>query len=320
MVQKYFVSIGVNMPCTQQDFGESKLYKVDNGEITFFAMDYGATLTKLIFNGRNVVLGYNTFNEYKTGGGSLGGIVGRVANRIKDAKFTLYNKTYTLDSNELGNCLHGGYTRYNKIMWECSDCTLDNCVEFHRVSKALEQGFPGNLDITIRYYIKNNTFTMEYFATTDITTIVSLTNHSYYNLFGNVDIKNDTSLKNTNQHNLLLDCDKYLAVDDTNCPTGERVAVSGDYDFRKTRAILRPYDNCYITNALENDAIKIGTLYGRDLAMTILTNQKGLQLYTGNNFVCLETQRLPNEIEPMILKPNELYHSVTHLKFFKTGQ
>ena len=166
-------------------------YTLTNGQgasVSF--LDYGAVIQSIIVPDKDgkledVVLGYDTLSGYESNVPSFGSPVGRCANRISNACFVLNGKEYPLDNNDATNCLHGGFLRYNYLMYdaECATSQDDASVSFSRVSPDGEQGFPGNLTLTITYTWNDaNELMIEYNAVSDADTILNITNHSYFNI------------------------------------------------------------------------------------------------------------------------------------------
>ena len=315
---------------------EITLYTVSNGSISFLVMNYGCTITNLFLPAKNgekidILLGYDSLEGWKAGTASHNAIVGRVANRIAGAKFTLDGKEYFLDKNDGKNCLHGGNTRYEKMLWkaeEYSDSEGEG-VKFTRKSPDGEQGMPGNLDLCVIYKLNDkNELIWEYSASSDKATPINLTNHAYFNLNGKGSILN---------HHLQLDCHKFLGANGELLPTGEIVPVSGtSFDFTKEKTIGRDiekliteksdgantaltkkddpfgYDHCFVTNADETKLVRLGEVWSEEsgIHMEMFTNQRGVHVYTGNflegalgkggvthkrhDAVCFETERFPN--------------------------
>ncbi|MCR5046060.1 MAG: galactose mutarotase, partial [Treponema sp.] len=308
---------------------EAHLFTVSNGKMSFTVTDYGCTLTGIYLPQKNgpksdILLGYSTLPEYVMSDGySFGSIVGRFANRIGGASFKVDGKAYSLDKNDNKiNTLHGGYFRLDHQIWKAKAVeTKSSCgVEFKRRSPDGEQGFPGNLDVTVSYTLsKDNKLTLQYKAKTDKATPVNFTNHAYFNLAGCGSILD---------HELQSDCKGILEVDKNLIPTGKILDVAGTpFDFSKAKTIGRDidkvapgYDHCYVTPAYKGKglapdpkkmvlaAVLCDPKSGRK--MTVETNQEGVQFYTANwvegipgkngirmqkhGAICLETQRFPD--------------------------
>lgn len=336
----------------QQEYGQ-----VDGKTVTQFTIqnangmvlkliNYGGTVTDLLVpdkNGQtgNVVLGYDSLGGFlQNGNPYFGCLVGRYANRIANARFTLDGKTYTLAANNNGNSLHGGIKGFDKVIWDAEPLG-DSSVKLTYLSKDGEEGYPGNLQAEVIYTLTaDNALKIEYTATTDKATPVNLTNHCYFNLSGGTD---STIL----DHELMLKADKYTAVNDKLIPTGENPAVSGTpMDFTTAKKVGRDiaqvpggYDHNWVLSKSGNDLELAATLYhaasGR--FMEVYTTEPGVQFYSGNfldgtlkgrdgrNYVkhaglCLEAQHFPDSpnqpsFPNTILKPGEKYHQVTIYKF-----
>jgi aldose 1-epimerase len=337
---------------TQQEYGQVEgktvtQYTLTNANgMVLKLINYGGTVTDLLVpdkNGQpgNVVLGYDSLGGFlQSNNPYFGCLVGRYANRIANAKFTLDGKTYTLAANNNGNSLHGGIKGFDKVIWNAEPLG-DTSVKLTYFSKDGEEGYPGNLQAEVIYTLTaDNALKIEYTATTDKATPVNLTNHCYFNLSGGTD---STIL----DHELMLKADKYTKVNENLIPTGENPPVSGTpMDFTSAKKVGRDiaqvpggYDHNWVLNKSGNDLELAATLYhaasGR--FMEVFTTEPGVQFYSGNfldgtlkgrdgiNYVkhaglCLETQHFPDSpnqpaFPNTILKPGEKYHQVTIYKF-----
>lgn len=336
---------------TSKDWGETDGKKVQlfsltnkNG-VTVDITNYGGIVTSWVTpdkhgNKSSVVVGLNTLDEYLKKPPYFGAIIGRYGNRIGDAKFKLDGKTYTLAANNGKNNLHGGNKGFDKVVWDAAttDGTTPSLTLTY-LSKDGEEGFPGNLKVTVEYTLTDaDELNIEYTAETDKATPVNLTNHSYFNLTGSTE---NTILN----HNLMIDADHYTPVDTGLIPTGEIKAVKGTaFDFTKPEAIgaridsvQGGYDHNFVLNrkdsSLQLVAVLRDTLSGRKLE--VFTTEPGLQFYSGNflngTFVsggkpvnlrtalCLETQHFPDspnkpKFPSTILQPGQKYHTVTKYK------
>jgi aldose 1-epimerase len=237
--------------------------------------------------------------------------------------------------NDGENFLHGGFFRYEKQVWNAK--VFENGVEFSRLSPDGEQGFPGNLEVTVKYTLtEDNKIVCEYRAKSDKDTVINLTNHSYFNLRGNGSVLDEE---------LSIRSDKYLEVDSGLIPTGKMLETDGTaWDFGMFKALGRDiektgvgYDHCYV---FEDDKKMKRVACLRDektgRKMTVDTNQCGMQVYTANfiegeigkegrvyhkhDGVCLETQSLPDspnkkEFPSSVLKAGEEYYARTDYGF-----
>ena len=207
--------------------------------ITARIITYGATLTELLVPDRHgsladVVLGFDNLRQYETESPYFGCIVGRVAFRTTNATFTLDGRTYHLTHNAGPHHLHGGTRGLSKVVWQAEPLTHTDspAVQFHYRSPDGDQGYPGNLDVSVTYALTpERELRIDYLATTDQATPVNLTHHSYFNLTG-------AAAGDVLGHHLQLAADRYTPTDATLIPTGEVVSVAGTpFDFRRPTAI-----------------------------------------------------------------------------------
>ena len=240
----------------------------------------------------NVALGYAEPADYFYDGPCAGKTPGRYANRIARGRFSIDGHEYTLAVNNGPNALHGGPEGFQNRLWESRTEGYDTVV-FTRVSPDGEEGYPGNLDVEVRYtWSEDNRLVIDYRAVTDKATVVNLTNHTYWNLRGE-------SAGNALDHHLKLYCSRYLPTDDTLVPTGEMDAVAGTpMDFTTAHAVGdnikadfpalvygKGYDNCWLIDGHEAGKLSsAASLYspasGRRL--DVYTTQPAAQVYTGN--------------------------------------
>jgi len=341
----------------QQDWGktpegaEVKLFTLTNRKgVTAKVTSYGAILTELHVPDRagktgNVVLGFNNLEQYVKGHPYFGTTTGRMANRIAKGRFTLDGRTYTLAVNNGPNHLHGGLKGFDKVVWHATPLPAKEgevSVKFTYLSPDGEEGYPGNLAVTVIYTLTDeNELRIDYSATTDKATPVNLTNHSYFNLAGSGDILG---------HELMLTANRYTATDDTLIPTGEIASVRGTgLDFTQPTLIgarieqYRPVTAGYDHNFVLNSGGGSPALAARvrepktGRVMEVLTTEPGIQLYSGNHLdgqlvglggiaygrhagFCLETQHYPDSVNQpgfpsTILRPGETYKTTTVFKF-----
>jgi aldose 1-epimerase len=317
--------------------------------------NYGGAVVSLKVPDRNgkladVVLGYDNVDGYVAGNSYFGALVGRYGNRIGHAQFVLDGKTYTLAKNNGENSLHGGIKGFNKGLWTAKTLSAKDgqSLELSYFSKDGEEGFPGNLKVTVIYTLTDaNALKIEYTATTDKKTVVNLTNHAYFNLAGqgSGDILG---------HLLMINADQFTPVDAGLIPTGELRDVTGTpFDFRKPTAIGARIDQADEQLKLgggydHNFVLRMPMDHGAALAarvvepisgrvMEVWTTEPGIQFYTGNfldgkaigkggatypkrNAFCLETQHFPDspnqpKFPSVVLNPGERYHTITTYKF-----
>lgn len=318
----------LNEKCFGKDY---KLYTLENKNgMKVSITDLGATIQSVVLKNKDggctdVVLGYDTPEEYLSNDGFLGAFVGRYANRIGGASFELNGREYKLAANEGENILHGGIG-YDKKKLEAK--SEDNAVSFSIFDPDGENGFPGNVKASVRYELcDDNTLNIEYEAVSDKDTVLCLTNHSYFNLRGAGDILS---------HKLRLAAEAYLPVDEKLIPTGEVRPVEGtDFDFRSVREVKSTmYDHSFV---LDGSGL-CGELYCEEsgIMMTVTTDMPAVQLYCSGSLtkrkgkngadyfpgaaLCLETQFYPDspnkpQFPSCILKAGEVFKSRTSLKF-----
>lgn len=330
---------------------ETRLFTIQNDKgMEIKVSDYGATLVQVRVpdkEGRllDVVLGYDEVQGYEAGNAFFGATIGRVANRIGNGEFQLGGRTYELTRNDGQNTLHGGRDFYNKRIWKTGKTGEDH-VEFLLDSPSGDQGFPGNVKISVTYTLtKDNEIKIQYRAVPDADTLINLTNHSYFNLSGHA---SGTVLA----QEVMLYADAYARADSQSIPTGEIVPVSGTpMDFRQLKPIGAEIDEAY-------EALEFGKGYDHNwvlnkkgyrkaafmrskesgIAMEVYTDLPGLQFYTANfvdhekgkegavynmrQAACFETQYFPDAVhkdhfEGPEVKAGEIYETTTAYRFIK---
>jgi aldose 1-epimerase len=296
---------------------------------------YGGIITDLEVpdkNGKivNVVLGKKDLESYLKGYRSAAALIGRVGNRIARGKFTLDGKAYTLATNNGRNHLHGGERGFDKVVWHGKALPAgdhESAVQLHYLSKDGEEGYPGNLNVTVTYTLTdNNEFRIDYEATTDKATPINLTNHAYFNLDGSGDILN---------HELWLNASQYTPTDEELIPVGQIASVKGTpLDFRTPTKLgtrfgelppkLNGYDHNFVIDGQGMKTAGRLTAAKSGRVMEVRTTEPGVQLYTGNHVkhegVCLETQHYPDSINhpkfpSTVLRPGENFKSTTVFAF-----
>jgi len=342
---------------TKMDFGKTadgkpvELYVLKNGKATAKVMTYGAILTDLEVPDRegkvgDVVLGFPDLKGYLAGHPYFGATVGRFANRIARGEFTVDGKAYAVARNNGVNSLHGGLKGFDKAVWDAEALSGPEgpSVRFSYTSPDGEEGYPGNLKTTVTYTVTpDNALKIEYTATTDKTTPVNLTNHSYFNLAG-------PASGAVYGHEVMIAADRYTPGDETMIPTGEIASVKGTpLDFttptaigariHQIKAVPVGYDHNYVLNGGIMQPALAARVYepksGR--VMEMFTTEPGVQFYTGNfldgtvtgkggvaykahHAFCLEAQHYPDsvhrpEFPTTLLKPGETYRQTTVYKF-----
>jgi aldose 1-epimerase len=336
------------------DGAQVELYTLKDEKLEVQIINYGATVISIKVPDRNgkmadVVLGFDDAlgyyeNNHSKSSAFFGPTVGRYANRIAGAKFTLDGKQYRLSQNNGANTIHGGPGGFHNVMWQGTP--IENGVELKYFSKDGEEGYPGDLAVTVRFTVTGGDLKIAYQATTDKPTVVNLTNHSYFNLSGQGN-------GNILQNELKLNASRFTPVDANLIPTGVLQPVEGTpFDFRKAHVIGGRIN-------ANNEQIQLGHGYDHNFAidgggrtvtmaaevydpssgrvMQVLTTEPGVQLYTSNfldgsikgkqgiayvknGAVCLETQHFPDSpnhpsFPSTVLRPGQEFQSVTIYRF-----
>jgi aldose 1-epimerase len=292
---------------------------------------------------KDVVLGYDKLEDYINDACYFGAIIGRYANRIEDARFILNGIEYKVGKNSGKHQLHGGFIGFDKVVWQGKVIKVDKgeALQLIYISKDGEEGFPGELKIQVTYILtEDNALEIEYLAVSDKDTVVNLTNHSYFNLYGegNGDILS---------HELMLDAESFTLINEECIPNGEIKDVAGTpFDFTSLKAIGKAinvedeqlkngcgYDHNFVLKVSGKVPEKFAELYEKKSGrlMEVYTTMPGVQLYSGNNLesskgyshrsgVCLETQYFPSSMKHIhfpspILKAKEQYKHTTIYKF-----
>ncbi|MGD0989626.1 MAG: aldose epimerase family protein [Candidatus Sulfotelmatobacter sp.] len=340
---------------TKQPFGHTAdgtavdIYTLADGKVETRITNYGGIIVSLRAPDRNgklddIVLGYDSLDQYIAKTAYFGAIIGRYANRIAHGTFQLDGKTYSIPKNDGDNVLHGGIRGFDKVVWAAKE--IKDGIELTYVSKDGEEGFPGTLTTTVRYTLDGGALRIEYSATTDKDTVLNLTNHSYFNLAGQA---NGEVLG----HIVKIDGSRITPVDASLIPTGEVKSVKDTpFDFLKPHSIgerinandeqLRfgmGYDQNFVLDHREDRLSEAAEVYepttGRILR--VLTTEPGLQFYSGNHLdgsitgkqgrvykprvaFCLETEHFPDSpnhpnFPTTELKPGQKFHSITVFEF-----
>jgi len=332
------------------DGKQVELYTLTNSnDLRVRITNYGAILVSLEVPDRkgnlaDITLGFDTLDGYLKGHPYFGATVGRYANRIGKARFVLEGTEYKLAANNNENHLHGGIKGFDKVVWKAEEIVTEDgpALKMTYVSEDGEEGYPGNLACSVIYTLtEDNELKISYEAQTDKTTVLNLTNHSYFNLAGQgtCDILG---------HMLVLNADKYTVVDEGLIPTGENRSVKDSpMDFTKAESIGSRigqveggYDHNYVLNSGGGSLALAASVYepssGR--TMEVYTTEPGIQLYTGNFLdgsitgkngkvynkhfgFCLETQHFPDspnkpDFPPVVLRPGQKYVTETVYRFY----
>lgn len=341
--------------CCELDNQKIFLFTLTNANgLTARITNYGGIILSLTVPDKNrqfddVVLGFDSVSNYLTdeyikSNPRFGALIGRYANRIENACFTLDQVKYQLTVNSRKkHHIHGGKISFDKIVWDADTLTTETgpALKLNHLSPDGHEGFPGNLNVTVIYTLTNdNSFRIDYYAETDKPTVVNFTNHSYFNLAGE-------GSGNILNHQIKINADKYSPVDDDRIPTGEIKVVAGTpYDFRKITRIKSNIDqlkygydiNYVLTNPLGELGLAAKVFeQNSGRIMEVFTTEPGLQFFTAQSLngkyagksgrkyessygLCLETEKFPDSpnkanFPSPVLRPGEKFHSTTIYKF-----
>lgn len=350
----------MSLAITKEVFGqladgrEADLYTLTNPNgMVVKITNYGGIITHLTAADRegkweDVVLGFDSLAPYLAGHPFFGALVGRYGNRIAGGKFVLDGKQYSLAVNNGPNSLHGGLVGFDKALWAVEEVKTDSTVALRMThhSKDGDEGYPGNLDLTVVYTLSSeNSLRIDYHATTDKATVINLTNHSYFNLTG---MKRDIL-----SHELTVDADSIVPVNTELIPTGALRAVAGTpFDFRTPKQVGERiddvsdeqikngggYDHCWVINGSNGSLRSFARLYEPESGrvMEAFTTEPGVQIYTGNFLdgtlkgkgvtygrrygICLETEHFPDspnqpQFPSVVVRPGEVYTTSTVYAF-----
>jgi aldose 1-epimerase len=326
-----------------------KLYTLRNKNgMAVEISNYGATLVSIHVPDKdgidgNVLLGYDDINGYYNGKSYFGCVVGRFANRIAKATFKLDGKEYHVPQNDGLNSLHGGINSIDKQVWDAR--IMNDAIRFTTVIKDGDNGYPGNVKLTVVYSLRaDNSLVIDYAATTDQPTVLNISNHAYFNLTCD---PSNTIL----DHEIKINADAFTPVDSTLIPTGELKKVAATpFDFTQFKKIGKEinqqdqqliygkgYDHNFVLNTNDGKSPVVEVIENKSgRKMEVFTTQPGVQFYTGNFLngtekgrgvsyqlrtgFCLETQQFPDapnqpNFPSAVLKPGETWKSHTTYKF-----
>lgn len=316
-------------------------YTISNANgMCLSAINYGGIITKLIVpsNGgffQNVVLSFRNLEDYLNDTCYIGALIGRCANRIANASFSIDGKQVCVSKNQGNNQLHGGIKGFNSAYWHIAKIETDRgeILELHYTSIEGESGYPGTMKVVVKYILTEaNEVIIEYSAITDAPTIANFTQHTYFNLSGNLE-------PNILNHEIELFANSFLPIDASGLPTGKIESISELCDSKKTLqqiiesgtpqiVLANGLDHCFlVSNSNKNELKKVAKLTSSvtDISLTVFTNQEAFQCYSGNFLqgyfekhagICIETQAYTNAInEPtfpsVVLLPNSKYERKT---------
>jgi aldose 1-epimerase len=336
----------------EQVNGKWTLYKLmnDNGMMVHI-LNFGGIITKIVVPDKdgkleNIVLGYKHYQDYENDTNFFGAIIGRIAGRIQNASFSLEGTQYSLEPNDGENHLHGGTHGYHHVIWDSKPFQTDETIGVKLTHSSFdgESGYPGNIEVAVTYTInRKNELIIDYYATADKTTVLTMTNHSYFNLSGNL---RDT----IHHHHVTIDSSRFVELDQHLIPTGTLLNVDhSTFDFRHGRRLGDGIESEFVQNQIAKNGYDHYFLFDQNRSekiivkdessgrvLTIGTDQPGMVMYTSNDVteslelvegsskkhlgVCFETQASPaslhNEGFPsVILGEDEVYKKQTVFSF-----
>jgi aldose 1-epimerase len=348
------------MTISKSDFGKLPngerihKYKLSNSIISVEVINYGGIITNIRVpdskgNIKDIALGFNNIEGYISEHPYFGSIIGRYGNRIRNGKFKIDGKEYSLAINNGEHSLHGGIKGFDKVLWSVDKLEGNDFIglKLNYLSKHMEEGYPGNLDIEVKYILgNNNELKILYNANTDAKTIINLTQHSYFNLSGE-------SSGDILDHEVIINADNFLPIDSGLIPTGEiRNVINTPFDFRNNKKIGQDinlvnkqldygigYDHCWVLNDYGKGVRKVAQAKSNlsGILLEVYSDQPGIQFYTGNfldgtltskegktynkrNGFCFETQHYPDSpnqsnFPNVFLSSDKNFSSETWFKF-----
>ena len=319
------------------DGREIEAWRLASERLSATILNYGARIAAIEIEmgkkKRNVALGFPSAAEYIADRAAMGAICGRYANRIAGGTFTLDDRTYRLPQNHGTSTLHGGPLGFQYLLWKATP--EGDALRLDLTSPDGDKGFPGRLEVTVRYAVSDATLSVDFTAVTDAPTVLNLTNHAYFNLAGGGDVLD---------HLLTIPAPRFTPVDRALIPLGEsRPVADTPFDFRKPAAIgarindddeqlkIDPgYDHNFILGQAQSPAPRMAAqVEAAGLVLEVRTTEPGVQLYTANFLgapfgrhggLCLETQHFPDspnhpDFPTTVLRPGETFRSRTEFQF-----
>ena len=247
--------------------GKYDKYVISSDKMQVSVITLGAAVTDIFFKGKHCTLGFDSTEKYDDNPGFVGLVVGRYANRIGGAKFTLDGKEYALVPNEGRNQLHGGPDSWVKKVWQ-AEIIADDAVRFSICAPDGENGFPGNMKASVTYTLKGSALRLNFEGETDAATVFAPTTHMYFNPAGGSVLESSMKINASN----------WLQVDDELIPTGKLMPCEGEFDFRSMRRIGRDFDHCFVLDSQDACEAECG-----DVKISLKTDFPAMQFYTGTH-------------------------------------
>ena len=299
------------------NYGKYQKYTFGSDTLTVSVITLGAIVESLKYKGKETVLRYDDAEGYLSGSAYICAVIGRCANRIGGARFTLNGKEYILPANMGTDQLHGGSLSYESRAWD-AEVLSDNAVRFTLFSPDGDNGYPGNLTASVTYTVTGDALRLDFGGKCDADTVYAPTSHMYFNLGG----------ESVLEHDMSINAKGYLEYNDRLIPTGKLLPCDGEFDFSKMRRIGRDYDNAFILAgedacAVEHDGVRL----------EVSTNFPAIQVYTAismtpphwkNCGLAIEPEAYPDsmnhaEFPSVVLRAGEEYHRWAEYRFSTKG-
>ncbi len=294
-------------------FGKYAQYTLRSEELELKVMELGATVTGLRFKGRETVLRYEEPEDYLNKTAYICAAIGRYANRIGGARFSLGGRNYTLPANEGKNQLHGGPEAFDRRIWQ-AEIVGESAVRFSLFSPDGDNGYPGNLRAAVTYSVSGGCLRMDFEGESDADTVFAPTSHMYFDLGGAGHIL-DAELQ--------IQADRYVEVDRALIPTGRLLPVDGAFDFRRARPIGQDYDHCFVLTSPRACTLRAG-----GLALELRTDFPAVQIYTAsgmgepfgkNSALAIEPEFYPDspnhpQFPSTLLRKGEHFHKYAEFR------
>lgn len=299
---------------SRERFDGYEQYVISSEDLRVSVMALGATVTSLRFGERELALGYGAAADYLRGKSYIGAIVGRYANRIGGARFSIGGREYRLTANENGNQLHGGPEAFDRRVWR-AEARGENAVRFMLDSPDGENGYPGNLRAAVTYAVEGARLRLDFEGESDADTVFGPTSHMYFNLAGGGSVL-DTALR--------INASGWAEADAELIPTGRILPAEGDFDFRAPRPVGRDYDHCFLLDGPDACVAEAG-----GVRLALRTDYPALQLYTGsalsgahrkNQGFAIEPEFVPDspnrpDFPSPVLRRGEAFHKFAEYTF-----
>ena len=297
-----------------ESFGDTILYTLENGELRLQVCDLGATAVSLRFRGRELLLGYDSPEQYRAGTAYIGAAIGRVGNRIGGSSFPLNGRRYSVTPNEGPNQLHGGPNAFDMQRWTAEPLD-DTALRFRLRSPDGENGYPGNLDAAVTYRLEGALLRLDFEGESDQDTLYAPTSHMYFDLAGDGRCL-DAELR--------LNASRYVEPGEGLIPTGRLLPAEEAFDFRRLRRIGQDYDHAFVLDGEDACTLRAG-----GISMELRTDFPALQVYTGkflqpphipHQGVALEPEYYPDgpnhpDFPSIVLRAGEHFHRWAEYRF-----